>query len=253
MKKVLLVAFLLMFAISSFTMAKGDDSKFYFDAGLKGGYGLTMFMNNNIFSNKYVVTEFSFGPSFGARLGGNFNENNSINFEFLYSGFNQKYTVTDQKDSLRWNKTISYSTFDFAFLYRHFVNGSYVEIGPEMASIHSATETNSITGKSDVSKDFVPNYYAAIAGFGANFLGNDNVSVMAGIRATYALSDIISDAGGKSTDHSYPLNDQFYKTSNNSYKPTNPLTVRIIVEVSLDLGYFTRSNCNKRRTKFVTF
>ena len=212
---------------------------------------MTLFLNNNVFSDKNVVTEFSMGHTFGGRIGGNFNERNSINLEFLSSAFNQKYTV--KTDSLRWNKTISFTTFDVALLYRNFVNGTYLEVGPEFANVQKVSQTNSVNGNSDISKDFVPNYVAGVLGFGANFLGNDNVSLLIGFRATYALADVISETGGRSLDHSYPLNDSFYKTNYNSYKPTNPLTVRLMMELSFDLGYFTRSKCNKRRAKFISF
>lgn len=241
-----------IYALTFSLVAVGQgNSRFYFDIGAKGGYGLTLLLNKNIFDDKHVVSELSFAPSFGGRLGGNFNEQHSLNVEVLYSVFNQAYSI--KTDSLTWNKSISFTSLDLALLYRNFVQGSYVEIGPEFAFINKATENNSRADNKDILKEFVPNYFAGVFGFGANFLGNDNVGILAGLRATYCFTDVISDLGGKSQANSYPFNDGFYKSGYTSYKTSNPLTIRFILEVSFDLGYFTRSTCNRKRAKFLAF
>ncbi len=246
-----LTLFLVASVLITFPCVSQSDSKFYFDIGVKGGYGLNLLINQNILNDKNVDSEFSFGPSFGGRIGGNFNEKRSVNLEVLYSGFNQQYSV--KSDSLHWNKTISFSTLDLALLYRNFVNGSYMEIGPEVSLVQSAVESNSVSGSANAGKLLTPNYFSGIFGFGANFLGNDNISIMAGVRASYSFTDIISDLGGKSQDRSFPLNEPFYKNATASYASTNPLTVRLMLEISFDLGYFTRSKCNKKRLKFLSF
>jgi len=248
MKSSLFIVVCFFLALVGFAQSS---SKFYFDIAAKGGHGLTLLMNKNIFNDKHIVSEISFGSTFGGRLGGNFNENHSVNVEVLSSTFRQRYNL--KTDSLSWNKTISFTTLDVAFLYRHFVEGTYIEVGPEFAFIKRAGEENSISGNTDITKNFVPNYMAGVLGFGANLIGSDNINVMLGFRASYSLTDIISDAGGKSNNRSYPLNDNFYKTTYTSYSSTNPLTLRILLEISFDLGYFTNSNCNKNRTRFVTF
>jgi len=246
-----LTGYLVLFILMSFSAYSQSDSKFYFDVGVKGGYGLNLLVNQNILNDKNVDSEFSFGPSLGGRIGGNFNEKKSINLEVLSSGFNQQYSI--KSDSLQWNKTISFSTLDLALLYRNFVNGSYMEIGPEVSFIQSAVESNSLSGSANAGKLLTPDYFAGIFGFGANFLGNDNISILAGIRASYSFTDIISELGGKSQDRSFPLNEPFYKTSATSYTSTNPLTVRLMLEIAFDLGYFTRSKCNKKRLRFLSF
>ena len=245
-KRLFLSACVSVLALIGF--AQGS-SHFYFDLGLKGGYGLNLLVNKNILNDKHVFSEFSFAPTFGARLGGNFNERHSINIEVLSSSFKQDYTI--RTDSLAWNKTIAFKTLDVALLYKKFVEGTYIEVGPEVAFMSKASETNSVTGNRDITKEVVPTYFAGVFGFGANFLGNDNFCVMAGVRATYSFTDILSDGAGKS--NVYSLNDNFYKSGYTSYKTTNPLTIRLMIEVSFDMGYFARSNCKKKRTKFLGF
>lgn len=242
---------LVLFSIIAFATFNKLQGQFYFDIGLKGGYGLNLLINNNVFDDKHIVSDFSFGPTFGGRLGGNFNERHSINIEVLGSGFNQNYTI--KTDSLKWNKSINVNTLDIAFLYRSFIEGSYIEVGPMFSMINSAKESNSITGSNSTTSLLTPDFISGVFGFGANFLGNDNFSVMFGFRATYSFTDIISDAGGRSKPTAYPINETFYKSNYTSYSASNPLTVRLVFEMAFDLGYFTNSTCGKGRTKFVTF
>jgi len=242
MKKAITI-FLFFFSSLSF-------SQFYFDAGLKGGYGLTLLMNKNVTNDSHVVSEFSFGHMFGGKIGLNFNEKYCINLDVSASSFNQAYTI--KGDSFRWDKAINIRTLDVAVLFRNYVEGTYFEIGPQYSLVQKATETNSVLGGSDVKKNLEPSYYSAVLGFGA-VLGTDNVSLVMGFRATYALSDIVSDKGGRSTVPAYPIDETFYKASYTTYKPSNPLTVRFMAELTFDLGYFTHSTCGKKRTRFVSF
>ncbi len=243
MKKGLLV---LAVFFSSYTY-----SQFYFDAGIKAGYGLTLLMNQNIMHDSHVVSEFSFGGTYGGKIGLNFNEKYCLEFDVMASDFKQAYTI--KSDSIRWNKTIKINTLDIAILFRNYVEGTYFEIGPQISLIEKAKESNSVTGSSNTIKNFEPSNYAGVIGFGANLMGSENVSIMLGFRATYAFTDIISQSGGKSNVPAYPLSETFYKPNYTSYKSSSPLAVRFILEANFDLGYFTHSKCNKNRVKFITF
>ena len=245
MKKLFFVALL---SLSTYTY-----SQFYFDAGIKAGYGMTILLNKNIFHDSHVVSEFSFDGTYGGKVGLNFNEKYCLAFDIMYSGFKQSYSIKSDSLALRWNKTIRLNTLDIAMLFRNYSAGTYFEIGPQLSLIKTANENSSISGKANTIKNYESSYYAAVIGFGANMMGSENVTVMIGFRATYALTDIISNVGGRSNVPAYPLNETYYKPSYTSYKPSQPLAIRFLLEVNFDLGYFTHSKCNKNRVKFITF
>ena len=119
--------------------------------------------------------------------------------------------------------------------------------------MNSAEKNSLTTTNRSIAKQIIPQYYAAVFGFGANMIGTEGLSLLMGFRFTYGVNDLISKEGGKSQNRYYPMNDSQYTTDYKSYKATNPLTVRFIVELNFDLGFFAKSKCGKGRKKFVTF
>ncbi|MBN8703253.1 MAG: hypothetical protein J0M08_09310 [Bacteroidetes bacterium] len=228
--------------------------KIWFDVGVKGGYGVTLITNGNIWNDRNIGNEITPGYCYGGKIGINFNESHEVTIDIMSSSLNQLYKI--KTDSLSYNKTVAISTLNFLLLYRHHAaNGSYAEIGPQLSLIQKTSEKNSIATAFTASPKnyYTSNYYAAVFGFGGSILGTDNATLLLGCRFTYALSDILTSAGGKSTNTSYPFNDGTYITTFKSYKPLKPLTAMLVMEFNFDLGYFSKSSCKRGRHKFLLF
>jgi hypothetical protein len=87
---------------------------------------------------------------------------------------------------------------------------------------------------------------AIVFGWGTAIWGNGGLLTSLGIRLTYGLDDIISEAGGRGMD--YYMSDGTKK----SYQKTNTATVSLHMNIDFDLGWFMSSSCG-RTHKFVLF
>lgn len=230
-------------------------SQTWFEAALKGNFGPTFMFNNNVANDKHVNPELSYGNGFGGRIGMGFGDDHLILAECLVANYTQKYRIKpDSTVPGIYNKTIKYKTIDIPLLYRHFSNGGYVEIGPQLSLVQSATETNTLTpGSVTVRPKFADTYVSGVFGFGANFIGGGPFNLIMGARLSYGFQDLISTAGGKSTTQSYPLTDSYYSATYSSYKPTNPFSAMLTIEASFDIGYLVTSNCKKNHVRFLSF
>jgi len=225
----------------------------WFDLALTGSGGGCFLTTKNIFGDsKTVNSSPSFCYAFGGKLGINFNENHEIAFNAEYYSRNQSYDI--KLATLKFNKNIALSGVDLALLYRHRSDESagYVEIGPQMSIISSATENREgIT--SDVSTKFTPNYFSGVVGFGSNLVVSNAFTWTIGFRFSYCFSDMISVEGGKGTSTSYPLNDPGASKPYDSYAPFNATTFQLHTEFTFDLGYFAKSKCKRGRISFLRF
>ena len=140
-----------------------------------------------------------------------------------------------------------------AFLYRyHNDDGAYVEIGPQLSLIKSVTENRDGISK-DVTAAFNKSYVSGVFGFGSNFIQSNAFTLAAGFRINYSLTDLISNGGGSGNAVSYPLNDVKHFKSYDTYSPTKAFSIMLHTEFNFDLGYFVRSNCNRKRVSFLSF
>gem|GEM_PF-593099 len=249
MKKLQLTVFVSLLTLSCF-------SQTWFEAAVKGQVGPTFLFNNNVSNDKHVNPELSYGNGFGGRLGVCFNDEHEVMAECLFSTQSQKYRIKlDSSATVIYNKTIKVSTIDIPLLYRHFANGGYVEIGPQMSLVKKATETNTLSsgGASTVLPKISSSYFSGVIGFGANFIGSGPFTLIMGARFAYGFGDMISTVGGRSQTQSYPLSDQYYNSTYTSYKPTNPFSAMLTLEASFDVGYFVSSNCKNNHVRFLSF
>jgi len=216
----------------------------WIDIGIKYGAGTNWLLNKNLLQDTENDYLFSFGHSYGAKFGYNFGQNVQFTLDFMHSNFNQKYAFIDSLIG-NFNHQISYKTNDIAFLFRYNRSGNYFEFGPQWSKVNSVIAENSF-GFQEHDELIIDSYYSLIAGFGAYFIGTDNLALSLGVRCAYGLSDIISEENlGQS---SYPTNHISY----NEYKPTNPLSIYFVMELNYDLGYLAKGNCAER-IKFYSF
>lgn len=226
----------------------------WLDIGVKGAWGPTFIINNNVWNDKNIGNVLSYGNFYGGKIGFNFNEYHQITSDVTKSKITQQYTIKSS-DSLTYNKHIQFTTLDISFLYRsHTEGGGYIEIGPQYSMLKNAKQnldvTSNGTGEKDVLAYFNSSYYSVVFGFGANFMGGNNVSLLLGARMVYGFNDLVSEEG-KSV--SFPMNDSYYTPAYTAYKATRPFTAMLVAELTYDLGFFAHSSCGKGRTKFISF
>lgn len=244
MKKITLV--LSFFICSQLMFAQG-----WLEAGLKGGYGVSFLINKNFYNDHNFSPKLSFGYMYGGKIGINFNETHAVTIDVTSSMLEQKYNYsTLNSDSTRtiYSGSVSFNTLDFLLMYRKASDGGYIEIGPQYSLI-SGVKVNdggaSGTPAADPESNMIKSYYAAVFGFGGYLVGTENFRITIGFRAAYGLNDIISSTGKQ---NNFPVGFAY-----SGYKPTNPLTGMMVLEMNFDIGYFARSKCKKRKLRFLLF
>ena len=221
------------------------------DVGLKGGWGASLLINQNIFDDNTFSHRISSSYSFGGKFGYNLNANHEITFDFMLGHFDQKFNF-NEPDLINpafqpeYSKNMIYKSMDMLFMYRFNKDGRYLEVGPQYSLIQKAYETNTFTNEINADKtDYLnPNYMAFSLGFGNYFLGTENFGITLGARFSYGLGDIISEAG---KNVNYPATTRNYS----SYAESMPLTAQIIMEFNFDFAYIAKASCG--RTKLMTF
>jgi len=224
MKKLLLLL--------GFFFCLNAQSQFWIDVSARGGWGPTLLINKNVFQDTDLTHKFSSGNTFGGRLGLNFGDEHSINFDISTVKFNQEFT----SELITAPTTMSFSSTDFAFLYKRLLEGRYMEIGPLFSRINSPNiqEQN----------------FGAILGFGRALIGNNRFSLNLGVRFRYIFTDILSTGVIPETGESA---EQFhFQRTYESHESTTPLSANIVLDVEWAVGVFRTSSCYGKR-KFVSF
>lgn len=248
MKKISITPAIILFSCYAF-------SQTWFDAGLKGGYGVNLLYNQNYLNDRNFTPNLSYGYMYGGKLAFNFNEEHSVTFDVTTSYFNQGFSCSIlNADSTRSNfsRNIGFNSLNFLLMYRKMKASSYVEIGPQYSTVMKARgssstgslQVGSFSGDSDISPYLAKSYYSMVLGFGGFVMGTENFGITLGIRLAYTLNDIISAQGQQVNFPSV--------TNYPSYKPSNPVTAMMVMELNYDLGYLASAKCGKK-TKFLMF
>ena len=238
-----------LIALIAFSYA---NAQVWLDFGLKAGPNSSMLVNNNIFNDKTTVHEWPFGHNLGFRVGTNVGDRLTFSFEYQNSELMQRWRMNDDNGNKFWRE-FDIKHRDLLGLMRIHSDGSYVEIGAQFSKINSAHLENwgdtppGLVESGNVKDYFVDNYNAAVFGFGLYMIGNGNLNLIMGFRASYALNDIlaIDQRGGGNT---FPAE---YKTYDD-YAPLKPLQMQLIFELNYDIGYLVSPAC-KTRSAFIFF
>lgn len=244
MKKITLVASLL------FVFSNAIYSQSWLEIGLKGGYGLDFLINKNISSDVTHTSKFSFGYTYGGKLGWNFNEEHAITVDVLYSGFNKSYEyymLNPDSTKTFSNKSFAYNSLDFLLMYRRVKNASYFEIGPQFSTVKKAVGSDDFTNSKniDISDNLVKTYFSGAIGAGALLAGTENFRITLGFRVMYAFDDLISPNGQQKN---FPTGNAYA-----TYKKSNPLSTMMVMEFNYDLGFLASTNCKKKKVSFLFF
>jgi hypothetical protein len=243
MKKQFVAIFILICSLNTY-------SQQWFEAGVKGGYGVSFLANSNLFNDHSFSPQISFGYMYGGKIGFNFNENHAITVDVTTGSIEQKYNyghLNPDSSKTIYNRSIGFDALNILLMYRKAGDGGYFEIGPQLSTITKTRGSDGFTQTKnvDISANLAKSYYSAVVGFGGYILGSDDFRLILGFRASYAFTDVLSSAGRQS---SFPSTTHY-----TNYKAINPVTGMMLMELNFDVGYFARSRCKKRKLSFLLF
>ncbi|MEW6467725.1 MAG: porin family protein [Bacteroidota bacterium] len=266
MKRLLILAAASLIAMSapahsltwSFPAKKGRQQQ-WLTAGIRGTVNNTWLLNKNMQQDKNMKLVPSIGFSGGIMIGYHMNNIMAINVEGLYSTYSQRYKDGEQ-DTITWTARTDLAYIEIPILLRFdFENYKYLEFGVRLGMLQDArySYTNDLfpafnysnePAKDPVSGEshFEKKNTALLFGWGGGIWGNGGLLISGGLRFTYGLTDIISEAGGRGQD--YMMSDG----SSKAYTPTHTATVGFHLIADFDIGWFVSSSCG-RNHKFMLF
>ena len=245
----------------SFALPGKKAAQHWITAGVRGTFNSTWLLNKNMQNDdgmKYIP---SWGYAGGIMLGFHLNNIVAIDGEFMYAVYSQRYK-DGEKDSLTWKARTDLAYLEIPILLRFdFENYKYLEFGVRFGILNKATESftldNDPLGFSYTNKEAKDpvtgeSYYekknmALVFGWGGGIWGNGGLLISGGLRFTYGLSDIVSEAGGQGQDY-YTMDNGTKQT----YEATHTATVGFHLIADFDIGWFVSSSCG-RNHKFVMF
>lgn len=237
MKYIITLLLLVFFALTA-------ESQVWFDAGVKGAFGPTMMLDNNVFDDGNYKHKLSTGHAIGGRLGVNLGYHAGFSLEYNAATGKQDFNLDgDLFNSFKWKHS------DILLLFRYSGNGAYVEIGGEYSIMGDVTLTKfrgSQEFEEDVSDKFADNYKSGVFGFGSYLMGGDLFTVNLGIRLHFAIDDMVNDAG-KELD--YPFVD--YQASYDPSRKTVATAAQLQAEFNYAWGRFAKTACSDRWRLFL--
>jgi Outer membrane protein beta-barrel domain len=241
-----------------------------FDIGLKGGAASTWLMNtnvNNAGADEDIASTITY--DIGLHLEYNFAGGCGLEIEVISEPFKQDYKGTFSNPPGLINNDGAYFAYikgesytattqleeiKVPLLFHYEAQGGFsLEVGPEFASISSATYTANYTNQpvgypSSISystkSDFASSNLAAVLGFGWNIKLSGQIYMLVDLRFEYGLTDLIGTDG-----HGQDLNQSYKGSLGSLYASSQPVTGAYYypsytathsLEGSLNIGLFYR-------------
>ncbi|MEX1001626.1 MAG: outer membrane beta-barrel protein [Crocinitomicaceae bacterium] len=245
MKKLSLA--LLIFSLNVVTVK----AQVWFDLGIKGGVG-SGFLLNKTFNDD---GRFNISPGFnyfvGGKVGINFGELVGITCDVDYGSYSYGFLqseVPNKSNTETFKYNIAYKAINVAPMFRYTKETSYLELGPQFSFLRgqSIEDAANPSTAPDGEIAITNNLTGIIFGFGGHMVGNEKISLMAGLRFNYVFSNLTAD---DYSDTNFPFTN--YPSISSSTK-TSPINMQLVLELNYSLGYFVRASCGKR-TAFLTF
>jgi hypothetical protein len=206
----------------------------FFDAGVKGAYGLTFMYNKNIIDDGAYEHTLTTGYAFGAKLGVHWPSHHGITFDYMNATSNQDFDLSNNGvHAYKWKH------HDLLLLYRYSGYGAFIEIGPKISFVSDVMSAYRSSNEVDVSPNFADNYKSIVFGFGSYLVGTDLVTLQAGVRLHWALDDMISEEGRAAN---YPA----IETSFPDYTKTRATAGQFMLELNYAFGRFAKASCSHR-------
>ncbi len=241
----LIVASFLLFTSSVFGQRVAEF--WWFDTGVKFGYGATGLYNSSIWDRATSDWEFdiSTGYSFGAKLGIN-KGTSGFTIDVMFANAEQSFEDHRNPTEVR-DYIVEWNTVDLYTLYRNNRQLGYVEIGPKFSFVNDVLSGYASEPRVGVADNYASNNIGAVLGFGAYFIGGDNAfSGILGLRFEYGFTDFVNPDGHLA---GHPVPDV---NVTNPGVSTAPVFAGIVFELNWGLGYYGKASCGSR-SKFIKF
>ncbi|HQU58142.1 MAG: outer membrane beta-barrel protein [Phaeodactylibacter sp.] len=225
-------------------LATTADAQVWLELGLKGMMGFTGFYNKNIVDDSRHDSQLGLATSVGGVAAINIGEYHGLNIEALGATHHQSFTFRDNDGNnnainMEWKST------DVYLLYRWYRdNGAFLEIGPKVTYIREAQQSYG-TDWAKVTDEYADKYYSLAFGVGGFVSTSEVLTVKTGLRAEYALTDLISEKGQAD---GYPSPYAGFE----NYTETRPFRVGLYMEVTFGVGGIAQSMCGRRGFIFGT-
>jgi hypothetical protein len=236
MKRLFISLFVFLFCLNL------SAQEFWFEAGLKGGAGMSFLYNKNILDDSdwdYALTPM-FGA--GAKFSCNFGPYHGVFLEALYnkSGQDWKYNIASSTQDFDYS--VEWQSIDLYILYRGIRNRTYFEIGP-MYSLLQKFEQPVLNGKTETTDFYESSYFGGAFGFGGYVVGSETFSMGIGLRLNYGFGDVVNDKGlAEGNGFPNPVKDTAYET----VEKTNIMSAQFLVEFNFGVGRFAKTACSER-------
>ncbi len=252
MKAKLLTVLLIFLSLNNvLAQRRSSGTVKWLDLEIKGGYGGSMLLNANVIADQNA--ELAITPSayeYGARLGLTIGEYIGVGVEFLKGGFSQDYNIKPSGlDS--YTKTQNFKTNDILVTLKYTsLAGFYLEAGPKFSTLKSVEVENSILGSfadatgKDYQEHFADKFTSIVFGFGFAVYNGDRLRVNLGLRASYALGDIVED------ENFSVLNDGYYRPMGDLNSTTHPFSLKFMAGVSYTFGFWGNASCGRGKLVF---
>jgi len=219
------------------------DGQVWLELGGKGMMGFTGFTNANISSDAQHDASLGLATSIGGLACLNFGDYHGLNFEILSNTHHQSMTYRGGAENQAVN--IEWKSVDLYLMYRWYRdNGAFLELGGKSTVIGEVQQSLG-TDWAKVNDKYADRYYSAAFGVGGFVTATKVLTVKTGLRAEYALTDLISDQG---MAEGYPT---FY-TTYDAYEETRPFRAGFYLEVTFGVGGIAQSQCGARGIIFGT-
>jgi hypothetical protein len=212
----------------------------WFEAGFKGGGGLSFLYNNNIANDDHYDYKLTPMYGVGGKLSANFGPYHGIVLEGMYNFLGQdfEYKLPGSGDL---QNEISWKSLDAYLLYRFIRNKGYVEVGPMYSFVQSVEQTDNGTELADPSHFYEKNYLAGVLGFGSIIANSGTFSFGLGLRLHYGFTDFVNEEG-QAMGYPNPMRQSVYAEP----KTTHPAYAMFLLEFNFGIGYYAKTCCSKR-------
>ena len=212
------------------------EAQWWFDAGVKGAYGLTGMSDQNVYDSGTYKHKLSSGTSVGGRLGFNYGYHVGLSLEYAGATGNQDFNYNGSVyNSYTWKHN------DVSLLFRYSGNGAYVEIGAENSQIKEVElESKDLAAPTDVTDKFSDNYTSGVLGFGSYLMGGGLFTVNIGIRLHWAFDDMVNEEGKA---ENYPI---VVEPLEDPSKKTLAAAAQLQLEANYAFGRFAKSACHDK-------
>jgi len=240
MKKVFLLGLALL------ALAIPGKSQVWLELGARAGFHMNGFYNSNVANDEQH--DYSLGQTLAGGLvaGINIGDYHGFNVEMIFA--NNQQQLNFRGDSLAMGPVtnkVNWKTTELNLLYRFYTDaGVYLELGPKIAYLRELRQTFNRVPVA-LSGEYEDSYLGGIFGIGGFVAANETLTLKIGLRADYALADLVS---AKGQEGNFPT---FY-TSYESYKETRPFRVGLSLELNFGVGGIASAQCGHRGLIFGT-